>query len=227
MAEALKISKSSFGRAVKKYNGCRQRDSISSNLIYGTVFTAEDEVLLKEYLLRASRIHYGLTRMEVWLLAYQFATALSRKCPSSWQVNQLAGRDRFFGFINRHSEQSLRSPEATGLGGATSFNKHTVDSFPSNLKRVYDRHKLTTHRISNCDKTGFTTSHDSPKVVAARGEKQIGQATSAERGELVTVLCTVYAIVNAVPRVLIFPWVRFKDFFLKSTPAGSLVLASR
>ncbi|XP_072145190.1 uncharacterized protein [Dermacentor andersoni] len=220
VAEALKVSKSSLGRAVKKYKGCGERDSIlfSSNLVCGMVLTAENEVLLKEYLLKASKMHYGLTRMQVRLLAYQFATALSRKCPSSWEVNKLAGRDWFLAFMDRHPELSLRSPEATSLGRATSFNKHNVDAFLSNLKSVYDRHKLTPDRIYNCDKTGFTTAHNLPKILAERGEKQIGQVTSVERGELVTILCTVNAIGNAVPPVFIFPRVRFKDFF----PEGRL-----
>ncbi|XP_077529007.1 uncharacterized protein LOC144141305 [Haemaphysalis longicornis] len=229
VAESFEISKSSLGRAVKKYRECGDTGGImfKSNLVCGMVFTTEDEVLLKEYLLKASKMHYGLTRMQVRSLAYEFATALNRKCPASWEQNKVAGRDWFMGFMDRHPELSLRSPEATSLGRATSFNKNNVDAFLSNLKSVYDRYKLTPDRISNCDETGFTTAHNPPKVVAARGEKQIGQVTSAERGELVTVLCTVNAIGNALPPVFIFPRVRFKDFFLKGAPAGSLGLASK
>ena len=40
--------------------------------------------------------------------------------------------------------------------------------------------------------------HKPPKVVAAKDNKQVGQATSAELGELVTVLCIINAIGNAV-----------------------------
>lgn len=221
VAEALKISKSALGRAVKKYKDSGDKDNIlfKSNLVCGMIFTAEDGVLLKEYLLKASKMHYGLTRMQVRYLAYQYAKALNRKCPASWEANNLAGRDWFMGFMDRHPELSLRSPEATSLGRATSFNKHNVDAFLSNLKSVYDRYQLTPDRIYNCDETGFTTAHNPPKVVAARGEKQIGQVTSADRDELVTVLCTVNAIGNALPPVLIFSRVRFKDFFSERCPS--------
>ncbi|EEC15327.1 conserved hypothetical protein, partial [Ixodes scapularis] len=162
VAEAFEISESSLGRTVKKYRECGDTGGImfKSNLVYGMVFTTEAEVLLKEYLLKASKMHYGLTRMQVRSLAYEFATALKRKCPASWEQKKVAERDWFMGFMDRHPELSLRSPEATSLGRATSFNKNNADAFLSNLKSVYDRYKLTPDRIYNCDETGFTTAHN-------------------------------------------------------------------
>ncbi|KAH7974996.1 hypothetical protein HPB49_022577 [Dermacentor silvarum] len=129
-------------------------------------------------------MQYGLTKMQVRSVAYQFATALNWKYQVSWEINKVAGRGWFMGFIHRHPELSLRSPEATSLGGETSFNKNNVDAFLSNLEGIYDPYKQTPERIYNCDKTGFTTAHNPPKIVAARGEKQIVQVTSADRGEL-------------------------------------------
>lgn len=51
--------------------------------------------------------------------------------------------------------------------------------------------------------------------MAAKGHKQVGQSTSRERGELVTVLFTINVIENAIPPVFIFPRVNFKEVLLK------------
>lgn len=53
----------------------------------------------------------------------------------------------------------------------------------------------------------------------------MGAITSAERGELVTVVCAVNATGNAVPPMFIFPRVRYKDHFI--TPPGSIGTSTR
>ena len=51
-----------------------------------------------------------------------------------------------------------------------------------------------------------------------KGKKQVGCITSAERGELVTVVCAVNAAGNAIPPMFVFPRVRFKDDFMIGAP---------
>lgn len=229
VAKAMNLSKSALARHLKKINGASDKESVvfQSNLTCGMVFSEEEEAKLRHYLLTASKMHYGLTTVQVRNLAYEFAAALDKKYPNSWDLNKIAGYDWFKGFMGRHPQLSLRSPEATSLGRATSFNKKNVDDFLGNLKSLYEKYKLTPDSVYNCDETGVSTVNTPPRVIAARGEKQVGQVTSAERGEQVTVLCTVNAIGNSVPPVFIYPRVRYKDFFLKGTPPGSLALASR
>lgn len=88
-------------------------------------------------------------------------------------------------------------------------------------------HNFSADRVYNCDETGVTTVSDPPKVFAKRGQKQVGQATSAERGELVTVLNFVSASGSFIPSAFIFPRVNYKDFMLTGAPQGSLGLANR
>lgn len=57
------------------------------------------------------------------------------------------------------------------------------------------------------------------------GKKQIGQAVSGERGQLVTFCGIVSATGVAIPPVFVFPRVRYKDYFLNGAPIGSLGLA--
>jgi transposase-like protein len=63
------------------------------------IFTIAEEKLLVEYLLICSKMHYGLTRKQAMQLAYEFATANSKKFPDSWTKNNSAGKDWFRGFL--------------------------------------------------------------------------------------------------------------------------------
>jgi len=57
---------------------------------------------------------------------------------------------------------SIRSHEATSIGRATEFNKHTVKEYFENHASVLDKHQFTPDRIYNVVDTGVTTVH-SPK----------------------------------------------------------------
>ena len=66
----------------------------------------------------------------------------------------------------------------------------------------------------------------SPKIVAEKGAKKIGQVTSHERDVLVTMCCCAYAVGQAFPPY-IFPLVHFKSHMLHDAPNGSLGLACK
>lgn len=57
IAEGLSLEKSSLDRTVMKSTDCGDKDSIlfKSNLVRGMVVIADDQALLKEYLLMAKR----------------------------------------------------------------------------------------------------------------------------------------------------------------------------
>jgi len=75
--------------------------------------------------------------------------------------------------------------------------------------------------IFNCDETGCTTVQHPNQVVTQQGRKQVGSLTSAERGELVTVVYTVSASGNVIPPLFIFPRVNYKDQFIRGPPQSS------
>lgn len=186
------------------------------------IFSEEQETLLSEYLKRASDIYYGLTPKELRKLAFQYATVNNLQIPTSWTEKKMAGPDWYSSFIKRNNTLSLRSPQATSLSRATSFNKTNVQMFFSNLVTVYKRLHLEASDIWNVDETGITTVQKPDRIVARRGFKQIGKLTSAERGTLVTLTVAVSASGNAVPPFFIFPRVNYRDHFIRDAPVGSL-----
>ena len=68
------------------------------------------------------RALFGLTTNDVRHLAYDFAVKTKVKHPFNTQ-SQMAGADWLEGFMNRHQDLSIRSPQATSIGRAVGFNK--------------------------------------------------------------------------------------------------------
>lgn len=190
------------------------------------VFTKDEETDLVEYLITAAKHHYGLTTMSTRTLAYQFAVANSKTMPKNWTSAKKAGIDWLQGFLKRNPRVVVRAPEATSLARATSFNKANVGAFFDNLQSVMNRYKFQPVDIYNVDETNLTTVHKPPKILAEKGQKQVGSVTSSERGTLVTVCGAVNAVGNAVPPLMIFPRVHFKDHMIKGGPPGSIGAAN-
>ena len=88
-----------------------------------------------------------------------------------------------------------------------------------------DRYTFQPNRIYNVDETGLTTVQKPPKVIAVKGEKQVGQIVSGERGTLVTMCGAVNALGNSVPPMLIFPRVHYRDYMVKGAPPGTIGVA--
>lgn len=179
--------------------------------------------MLVDYLLQASKHHYGLPITEDGTLSFQFAVGLKKNVPPNWNKEEKAGKDWYLGFMKRHSQKlSLRKPECTSLSRARSFNRENVNCFFNNYERVLHRSQFSPEQIYNVDESGITTVHIPPKVVAGKGVKQVGQVTSGERGKLVTIIAAINTIGNTVPPMLIFPRANFKDHMLKGSPPGTI-----
>lgn len=229
-AEVLE-NKTSIRKAAKTFNLChvslyryvkKKKNNKSLSVGYvkpRLVFQEEEETKISQYLLTCSNIYFGLLPLEVRKLAYQCALMIEAKnLPPSWRENESAGLDWFKNFMKRNPGLSLRTPEATSLSRATSFNKTNVQDFFKKLTDVMGKYEFAPSRIYNIDETGVTTVQKPKKIVAPRGQKQVGAITSAERGTLVTLACAVNALGNSIPPMFVFPRLRYTDIFVRYGP---------
>lgn len=209
-AEKNGVKKSRLAMHVKiaKIKGLDEM-SFTPNFRQSQIFSCDMENALESYLLKCSSMFYGLTPNTVRRLAYEYALSNALDMPESWKKLQSAGKDWFWGFMKRHPKLSVRKPEATSLARMTSFNRTTVKGFQDKLQRLLERHKYEPSQIYNLDETGVSTVQKLPKVIGRKGEHQIGQATSRERGELITQVGVISASGNFLPPVWIFPRHRF------------------
>ena len=184
------------------------------------IFTPPQEEALVSYIKTSSDIYFGLTPLEVRRLAYLCAKKFGIQMPQKWVENEQAGPDWFSGFLKRNNTLAIRTPEATSLARASSFNKVNVNKFFDKLEELYNRYSFGASDIYNTDETGITSVQKPVKRVARKGVKQVGAMTSAERGELVTLCTAVNAAGNAIPPMLIFPRVRYQEHFVRDGPVG-------
>ena len=67
------------------------------------------------------------------------------------------------------------------------------------------QYQFRANDIYNADETEIRTVHSPGLVIDVAGKKQIGSLVSAEKGELVTLVCAVSAIGNSIPPMYVFP----------------------
>lgn len=220
-AKTFQIPVMTLKRYARKQKEQAQDISYVSNYKQSKIFTDEGEIQLVNYALKASKLNHGLTPKLMRRIAFEFAKANNKKMPSKWIEKEEATYDWLYGFMNRHKNLSLRIPEATSLGRATSFNKYNVAQFFSNLRDLKERLNFGPEQVWNIDETGITTVHKPKKIIASRGEKQVSKMTSGERGELVTVCAAINAIGNHLPPYMIFPRKNWQDRMIDDAPPGT------
>ena len=76
------------------------------------------------------------------------------------------------------------------------------------------------------DETGVTTVQDPSRVVTAKGNRRVGTITSAERGDLVTMVNSVCANSSVIPLMFIFSRKNYRDYFIHGGPEGCIGTAT-
>ncbi|XP_055306968.1 uncharacterized protein LOC129571221, partial [Sitodiplosis mosellana] len=191
------------------------------------IFTPEQEDALVIYIKKCANHYYGLSISELRLLAYQFALKLGIAVPDNWQTAETAGIFWYYGFMERHKSLSLRKPENTSLNRVKAFNRESVGLFFNNLDAVLTDTMHEPANIWNMDETGFSTVPGSVgKIIAIRGVKKVGQMTSGERGQMITMALSVSAAGNSMPPLFLFPKKNMQKHYMTHATPGAVGYAN-
>jgi len=181
--------------------------------------TPEFEAALISHAVLLQQMLFGLNTVELRKLAFEIA---EKKGLNHRFKKQIAGRTWMRGFLKRNPELVVRTPEATSLGRAIGFNEPVVRKFFDLYKGELEKHHYTADRVYNMDESGLTVVHKPRKVLAHRGDKQVGKITSGEKGETMTVVCAVSASGTYAPPMLIYKRKRMSELLMKDSPPGSI-----
>lgn len=191
-----------------------------------TTLSAENEKEFAMQVLKLSKLFFGVTTLGLRRAVFQFAT--ENGIPNNFNKElKLAGKDWLYGFLRRHPEISLRKPESTSIYRITAFNKVEVERFFGLLEQLMTRFNFPPERTFNMDETGITTVHKPSRIFAQKGQKQVGAATSWERGKTVTVCCCISAAGGYIPPMLIYPRKRMAPALGKNGIPGSILQCSQ
>ena len=167
---------------------------------------------------------YGLSVIDLRCLAYEYAKANLKTVPKSWEHNKMAGKDWAISFRERQGI-SIRLPENTSIARATAFNRTNVNLFFDALDQAFALGLFSASTVWNLDETGVTTVTKPPRVLSARGERQVGAIASAERGILLTVCVAVNAAGRVLPPAIIYPRRNIQPHWSINAFPDSLIIA--
>ncbi|KAL8585211.1 hypothetical protein ACOMHN_013226 [Nucella lapillus] len=178
----------------------------------------EDELV--RHIKELDELFFGMTITSLRKLAYQVACAHGINKFS--QDKQAANKTWYYNFMRRHPELSLRSPEPTSIGRMKGFNRKDVGEFFDKYYKLIEEHGFTADKIYNMDETGHSTVQTPSKVISTKGKRQVGAATSAERGTNTTGVYCDSATGHFIPPMLIFKRKRLADSLTIGAPNGTV-----
>lgn len=175
------------------------------------VFTPDEEAILSRYFVTYSNLNYGISYIQMRMLAYVYAKSLDREVPVNWETDNSAGRDWLTNFLNRvNNNLSVVKSNNTSTPALVE-----ADFFCNTFERALQADEITASRIYNlCE---IEVSLDVP----AQNEEQV------EAQSLSVTMCAVAsAAADLVPPTFVFPLNTMDPSLNPYTPPGSLCLAN-
>lgn len=141
---------------------------------------------------------------------------------------QIAGRDWYLSFMERHPELNLRKPEGISVARVEGMCREEVGKYYELLKELLTEHELLDKpgHIFNMDETSLPLNNISGKVVAIKKSKKKDTAISSE-GETIKVLACCSAKGQFLPPYCIFKGANKKPELEDNMPSGSVVVMNR
>lgn len=219
-AKTFSVPKTTLMRRFKKQQGSSKGDLGGPR----TTFPKQVEIEICEHIIEMETRFFGLTSKDLRRLVYELAERNGLKHFFNHET-RMAGWKWVKGFLNRNPRISLRTPENTSLARAA-FNRPNICAYFLALSKILDKYNFSPENMYNMDESGLTTvQKKSQKIYAAKGRKQVGAPSSAERGQHVTIVCAMNAIGTYVPPALIFPRKRLSEELMSGSPIGSICFA--
>lgn len=224
---SLRKASKKYGIAISTLHKRIKKNQVAVENIgrYKPTFNREQEEEFKNHILSMERLFYGICPTELRRLAFEFAEVNN----ISHQFNndkRIAGKQWAKNFMSRVGGLSIRTPEATSMARISGFSRSKVQRFFNLLQELQLKYHFKPDRIFNLDETGVTVVQRPKKIIAQKGKKQVGRATSAERGKTATVVASVNAFGSFIPPVLIYKRVRMNPHLLNGAIPGTIGIPS-
>ncbi|KAL0829651.1 hypothetical protein ABMA28_003157 [Loxostege sticticalis] len=207
ISKTCSVPKPTILRHIKKKN----KIAVDTKIQKGrpVIFDVETENKLAEHILNLETHMFGLTINDIRRLAFEIAEIHNIQNNFN-KEKRMAGKAWFYKFLKR---LSVRQPENTSMNRIRGFNRENVYHFFDLLEKIVDANGIETTNIFNVDETEFST-------------KQIGAATSGERGVNTTAVCCASVSGQFIPPMLIFKRMRQNPELANGAPLGSVVTVS-
>ena len=208
------LKRASLQRFMKKSERYGDQSTMGYHEGVHRILTSDMDKALAEYVLELANKFYGLSTTKVRQIAYEFAIRNKITMPNSWSTSKQAGKKWAMLFMERN-KFSLKTPEATSLSRTMAFNPVTTKRVFELLRSLLAEYNFFPNEIYNVNETGVRTTHKTAKIIDLKGKKQVNGITSAERGELVTIVCGANALDNVIPPMFIYPRKRLSNSFMQ------------
>lgn len=140
------------------------------------------ESMIAQHALDMQRRFYSLSGLDVRRIAFDIAEHEGISHPFN-KTTKLAGYHWLNGFLALNGMLSVREPEATSICRAVGFKKVQVQKFFWIWNVLLEEiGEIDGPCVWNMDENGLTVVHKPCRIIAKKGQKQVGKITSGERG---------------------------------------------
>ena len=187
-----------------------------------TVLTLEEEIRLKDYVIACSELGVGKSRDQVRELAYMiiYRDPTRSHHAERWLKNKAAGKDWYYGFMARHSELSLRTPEKLSKNRARMTNQAVLTQFYDILGPYLN--EKDPGLIWNCDECGVPLDFRPRKVVASRKARSIWSINSGDKTNITIMGCGAGSG-KMMPPMVIYKGKRVNQCLVGNAPDGWMI----
>ena len=189
-----------------------------------TVLTRDEELQLRDYLIKLSELGVGKSKEQVQELAYMIIKRDPTRSHVSeiWIKNTTAGKDWYYGYMKRHQDLSLRKPEKLSKARSRMTNESVLKNFYDVLEPILtndEGESLDAKFIFNCDETGVPLDFRPSRVVASRKSRSVWSINSGDKTQITVMGCG-NAAGTMIPPLVIFKGVRTNSYLVDGAPEG-------